>query len=292
MVTNLGASPPTLAGTSCCWAIGRVTAGASRPTAAPSRSAGRLPSRCGNGPLSLSANTSSLFADAQNTATGTIQANGGQALLMARDSRPASPLQVVVNNAGLIEAGTLQARQGRIVLDGGSGMVLAGGRMSASALAHGDGGSVSIRGGHVSVLAGAQVDTRASNGNTGTLDIRGDALKVSESAAITATSWPARWRMPEHNERQPGQQCRRRRSERAGKLEQRPRADAECKPRRRRQGRGQRRLTASGAGTSLNLSADRLIDISQRITLSGVSNQIHLRTTQSGTASRQPPTTC
>ena len=54
---------------------------------------------------------------------------------MARDSRPASPLQVVVNNAGLIEAGTLQARQGRIVLDGGSGMVLAGGRMSASALA-------------------------------------------------------------------------------------------------------------------------------------------------------------
>ena len=96
---------------------------------------GPAPSRCGNGPLSLSANTSSLFADAQNTATGTIQANGGQALLMARDSRPASPLQVVVNNAGLIEAGTLQARQGRIVLDGGSGMVLAGGRMSASALA-------------------------------------------------------------------------------------------------------------------------------------------------------------
>ena len=47
-------------------------------------------------------------------------------------------------------------------------------------------------------------------------------------------------------------------------------------------------LTASGAGTSLNLSADRLIDISQRITLSGVSNQIHLRTTQSGTPGLAP----
>ena len=45
-------------------------------------------------------------------------------------------------------------------------------------------------------------------------------------------------------------------------------------------------LTASGAGTALNLSADRLIDISQRITLSGVSNQIHLRTTQSGARPR------
>ena len=41
--------------------------------------AGSFTVRLGNGPLSLSANTSGLFADAQNTATGTIRANGGQA---------------------------------------------------------------------------------------------------------------------------------------------------------------------------------------------------------------------
>ena len=53
-------------------------------------------------------------------------------------------------------------------------------------------------------------------------------------------------------------------------------------------GRGQRRPDGQRRGHSLNLSADRLIDISQRITLSGVSNQIHLRTTQSGTPGLAP----
>ena len=38
-------SPPPRAGTSYCWAIGQLTVGASRPTAAPSRSAGPAPSR-------------------------------------------------------------------------------------------------------------------------------------------------------------------------------------------------------------------------------------------------------
>ena len=94
-----------------------------------------------------------------------------------------SPLLAVVNNAGLIEAGTL-ARQGRIVLDGGSGTVQVGGHLSASALGtYGDGGSVSIRGGHVKMLQGTLVDTRASNGNTGALEIIGNALKVGESTA-------------------------------------------------------------------------------------------------------------
>jgi filamentous hemagglutinin family protein len=252
--------------------------------------AGSFTLRLGNGPLSLSANTSGMFADAQNTATGTIQANGGQVLLMARDSRPASPLQAVVNNAGLIEAGTLQARQGKIVLDGGSGTVLAGGRMSASALGtYGDGGSVSIRGGHVSVLAGAQVDTRASNGNTGTLDIRGDALKVSESAAITGNILASTLANALNTTNVSL-------ASNAGDVEVNAPvswSSGHALTLNASHGGGGKvvvngALTASGAGTALNLSADRLIDISQRITLSGVSNQIHLRTTQSGTPNLAP----
>ncbi|MBR8654105.1 filamentous hemagglutinin N-terminal domain-containing protein [Achromobacter sp. Marseille-Q0513] len=252
--------------------------------------AGSFTLRLGNGPLSLSANTSGQFANAQNTAMGTIQANGGQVLLMARDAQPANPLLAVVNNAGLIEAGTLQARQGRIVLDGGSGTVLAGGRMSASALGtYGDGGSVSIQGGHVRVLAGAQVDTRASNGSTGTLEIRGDALKVGESAA-TAGNILASTLANTLNTTNVSL------ASNAGDVEVNAPvswSSGHALTLDASHGSGGKvavngALTASGAGAALNLSADRQIDISQRITLSGVSNQLHLRTTQSGTPGLAP----
>ncbi|AUT50281.1 GLUG motif-containing protein [Achromobacter sp. AONIH1] len=246
--------------------------------------AGSFTVRLGNGPLSLSANTSGLFADAQNTATGTIRANGGQALLMARDSRPASPLLAVVNNAGLIEAGTLQARQGRIVLDGGSGTVQVGGHLSASALGtYGDGGSVSIRGGHVKMLQGTLVDTRASNGNTGALEIIGNALKVGESTAtdnihastlasnLSTTNVSLASNVGDVEVNAPVNWD----SGHALTLNARHGGDGKVMV--------NAALTAKGSGTALNLSADRLIDISRRITLSGVSSQVNLRTTQSGT---------
>ena len=45
MVSNRGYITSASGGTSYCWAIGQLTVGASRPTAAPSRSAGPAPSR-------------------------------------------------------------------------------------------------------------------------------------------------------------------------------------------------------------------------------------------------------
>jgi hypothetical protein len=71
-----------------------------------------------------------------------IRADGGQVVLTAQAA--GQLLKTVVNNTGVIEARTLQHREGRILLlaDMNSGTVNAGGTLDASAPAGGNGGFV------------------------------------------------------------------------------------------------------------------------------------------------------
>ena len=133
------------------------------------------------------------------------------------------------------------------------------------------------------MLQGTLVDTRASNGNTGALEIIGNALKVGESTAtdnihastlasnLSTTNVSLASNVGDVEVNAPVNWD----SGHALTLNARHGGDGKVMV--------NAALTAKGAGTALNLSADRLIDISRRITLSGVSSQVNLRTTQSGT---------
>ncbi|MCB2251433.1 filamentous hemagglutinin N-terminal domain-containing protein [Pseudomonas chlororaphis] len=131
----------------------------------------------GNGLLNLQIDGGAVDALVQNG--GLIKADGGQVLMSARSAD--SLLKTVVSNQGVIEARTLQAKAGRIVLDGGaSGVVQVAGRQDASALdGQGNGGTVENRGAQVEVQLAAQVDTRADKGQTGTWKIRTHTLTVA-----------------------------------------------------------------------------------------------------------------
>ena len=141
------------------------------------------------------------------------------------------------------------------------------------------------------MLQGTLVDTRASNGNTGALEIIGNALKVGESTAtdnihastlasnLSTTNVSLASNVGDVEVNAPVNWD-------SGALTLNARHGGDGKV------MVNAALTAKGAGTALNLSADRLIDISRRITLSGVSSQVNLRTTRSRPASRRPPTTC
>ncbi|MBO1014515.1 filamentous hemagglutinin N-terminal domain-containing protein [Achromobacter sp. SD115] len=134
----------------------------------------------GNGMLDLQVNGSALSALAENG--GLLKADGGQVLMTAKAAGAA--LRTVVNSQGIIEAKTLQGQSGKITLDGGSdGVVVAAGRMNAGALATpGNGGTVEVRGQQVAVRLGTEVDTKASNGETGTWRIVSGEVGVQDTA--------------------------------------------------------------------------------------------------------------
>ncbi|MES2025227.1 MAG: GLUG motif-containing protein [Pseudomonadota bacterium] len=96
-----------------------------------------------------------------------IQANGGQVLMSAKALNNLTT--AVVNNTGIIEAKTVENRNGRIMLMGDMevGTVNVGGTLDASALTGGDGGFVETSAAHVKVAAGTKVTTKAANGKTG-----------------------------------------------------------------------------------------------------------------------------
>ncbi len=96
--------------------------------------------------------------------SGVIQADGGQVIMTAgaKDALVAS----VVNNTGVIEARTVQSREGTITLLGGmaDGTVTVGGTLDASAPSGGNGGSIETSAAHVEVADGAKVTTAAASG--------------------------------------------------------------------------------------------------------------------------------
>lgn len=236
--------------------------------------------RMGNGPLSLEISAPSAYALASNA--GTIRANGGQVALQARHSGPASPYETVVNNNGVIEAKTLNNRSGRIVLDGGDrGLVQVAGSLNASALAtYGNGGTVDVMGEHVAVRLATQVDTRASNGSTGTFRIRSAAVNVENTA--TAAQPTIHADTLAHNLATTNVELR---STAGDVVVNAPIAWASGNALTldaRHGGAGKvavnGALTATGGQAALNLAADERIDINNKITLSGLSNRLSLET--------------
>ncbi|MBR8187447.1 filamentous hemagglutinin N-terminal domain-containing protein, partial [Burkholderia ambifaria] len=113
----------------------------------------------GNGLLNVQVDGGAVDAQASNG--GLLKADGGQVLMTARAA--GNLLDSVVNNTGTIEARGLNARGGKITLDGGT--VKVGGKLDASTAESGaPAGSVTTRGERVNVAGDAQVDTRAGNG--------------------------------------------------------------------------------------------------------------------------------
>ncbi|OPD67056.1 filamentous hemagglutinin, partial [Pseudomonas paraeruginosa] len=143
----------------------------------------------GNGLLNLQVNAGAVDALAHNG--GLLKADGGQVLMTARSAD--SLLKTVVSNQGVIEAKTLQNRDGRIVLDAGNGTLQVAGRQDASASAsgQGNGGVVENRGAKVEVHQYAKVDTRSKQGQTGTWKIAANNLEVASSVLRDAATLKA-----------------------------------------------------------------------------------------------------
>jgi len=99
---------------------------------------------------------------------GLVVADGGQVFLSAgaRDSLLAS----VVNNSGVIQARTVENRNGTIILLGGmaAGTTNVAGTLDASAPNGGNGGFIETSGAHVNVADSARITTAATAGNAGT----------------------------------------------------------------------------------------------------------------------------
>ncbi|OXJ13288.1 filamentous hemagglutinin N-terminal domain-containing protein [Burkholderia sp. AU6039] len=112
----------------------------------------------GSGLLNLQVNSGAVDAQASNG--GLLKADGGEVLMTARAA--GNLLDAVVNNTGTIEARGLNARGGKITLDGGT--VNVAGKLDASASeANTPAGSVITRGERVNVANDTTVDTRAGN---------------------------------------------------------------------------------------------------------------------------------
>ncbi len=149
----------------------------------------------GDGLLNLAVNEGAVNALAQNS--GMIRADGGTVLLTAKSAE--SLLQSAVNNTGVIQAQTIDTRNGtiRLVGDMQNGTVSAGGTLDASGLGAGQtGGNITLAGHHVG-LFGAQVNASGDAGG-GTVLVGGgyqgnnaavpnaSATYMSADAKITA----------------------------------------------------------------------------------------------------------
>ena len=120
----------------------------------------------GDGLLNVTVNEGAVNALVHNG--GLIQADGGLVLLTAQAA--GSLLQSAVNNTGVIQAQTIENRNGTIRLLGGmqNGSVNVGGTLDASAPNGGNGGFIETSAAHVSVQDSARITTASAQGLTGT----------------------------------------------------------------------------------------------------------------------------
>ncbi|WP_330969435.1 two-partner secretion domain-containing protein, partial [Lysobacter sp. A3-1-A15] len=120
----------------------------------------------GDGMLNVSVDTGAVDALAENG--GLIRADGGRVLLTAQ--AVGNLLHTVVNNTGVIQAQTIENRDGTILLLGDmqTGTVNAGGVLDASAPDGGNGGFIETSARTVNVHRDVTVTTAATDGRTGT----------------------------------------------------------------------------------------------------------------------------
>lgn len=138
-----------------------------------------------NNLLDLQVDAAAINALASNG--GLLKADGGQVLMTANAGKM---LQTVVNNQGTIEANTLSQKAGKITLNGGNtGIVNVSGSLSANALGtQGDGGVIETKSFFTTVQGDSQVNTQASNGQTGTLKIEMVQTAVGGTPSIFGDS--------------------------------------------------------------------------------------------------------
>ncbi|MGV8893401.1 MAG: GLUG motif-containing protein [Burkholderiaceae bacterium] len=122
----------------------------------------------GDGLLNIAIDQGAVNALVHNG--GLIKADGGQVFLTAQTA--GNLLHTAVNNTGVIQAQTLQNRNGVIKLLGDmqSGTVNVGGTLDASAPdvgGGGNGGFIETSAAHVNIADGVKVTTAAANGQTG-----------------------------------------------------------------------------------------------------------------------------
>lgn len=88
----------------------------------------------------------------------------------------------VINNTGIVQARTIQSKNGVIILDGGTnGTVNVDGTLDASAPNDGDGGFVETSGAHVKINDNAHITTLAIQGANGTWLIDPDGFTIAAS---------------------------------------------------------------------------------------------------------------
>ena len=119
----------------------------------------------GDGMLNVSVSQGAVDALAENG--GLIRADGGNVFLTAQAA--GNLLHTVVNNTGVIQAQTIENRNGTILLlgDMSTGTVNAGGTLDASAPGGGNGGFVETSAAHVNIRDDIRVTTDSALGKTG-----------------------------------------------------------------------------------------------------------------------------
>ncbi|OWY26373.1 beta strand repeat-containing protein [Herbaspirillum robiniae] len=125
----------------------------------------------GDGLINMEVNNATVNASVANA--GVIRANGGTVLMTAHAGN--ALMAEVVNNSGLIEATSLQQRNGVVVLDGGdSGVVANSGAIDVSGRNAGEtGGTVKLLGQYVGMFDGSRIDASGDAGG-GTVLAGGD----------------------------------------------------------------------------------------------------------------------
>lgn len=119
----------------------------------------------GDGLINVQVSKSAVKALVENK--GLIAADGGSVLMSARASN--ALLDTVVNNEGIVQAKTIESREGKIFLDGGfeGGTVEVAGTLDASAPTTGNGGFIETSGANVKIDKAVKMNTQAQNGKTG-----------------------------------------------------------------------------------------------------------------------------
>jgi filamentous hemagglutinin family protein len=120
----------------------------------------------GDGLLNIAIDKGAVNALVQNG--GLLRADGGQVLMTAQAA--GQLLRTAVNNSGIIEARTLENRNGVIKLlgDMASGTMSVAGVLDASAPDGGDGGFIETSAARVNIADGVRITTAAPQGTTGT----------------------------------------------------------------------------------------------------------------------------
>jgi filamentous hemagglutinin family protein len=116
--------------------------------------------------LSVSVDEGTVNALVENG--GLLQADGGRVIMTTQAA--SSLMSNAVNNTGVIQARTLENRNGTILLLGGmqNGTMQVGGTLDASAPHGGDGGFIETSAASVKIASDVKVTTAATRGQTGT----------------------------------------------------------------------------------------------------------------------------